>query len=311
MGEGGVAEPSASASASSPCALRRRRAHTDIGLRVDLGLLVTTPCCANITALNLTLNPILRIPATATPGATRRARRLSRPGPARARPRTARDVAGLLVAERNIAGIVGVERERNAAHLGLHRIDRVRLGLDRDMALTDTHPPIKAFERIEAADGLVACCIDRKPARGVGTRRGERNGVPFRRLAGLVRRPTLRPARSLPRCPVHRFPPPAGEGRVGTCPGSVRVGPPPCPSPTRGRQGRQRRVEQCCRFYSCHPPRHWPDSSASSRRRGGSRLGHSSPPDAIVVLRASGRRTGSPSSGPSSATCSSSSTNRR
>ncbi len=43
-------------------------------------------------------------------------------------------VAGLLVGERDIAGIVRRERQRDAADLGLHRIDRVRLGLDGEMA---------------------------------------------------------------------------------------------------------------------------------------------------------------------------------
>jgi hypothetical protein len=83
-------------------------------------------------------------------------------------------IAGLLVAERNIAGIVGRERERNAAHLGLQRIDRVRLGLDRDMALI-MHPRDEGVERVEAADGLILVAIDRKLARGLGTRSGERD----------------------------------------------------------------------------------------------------------------------------------------
>ena len=83
-------------------------------------------------------------------------------------------IAVLPVAERDIAGIVGGERERNAADLGLHRIDRVRLGLDRDMALI-MHPRDQGIECVEAADGLVFVAIDRKLARGLGARSGERS----------------------------------------------------------------------------------------------------------------------------------------
>ena len=128
----------------------------------------------NITALNLMLKPIL------TSGRfqrrAQRGERVGRPDLVRREPRREQPgaIAGLLVAERDIAGIVGCERERNAAHLGLHRIDRVRLGLDRDMALI-MHPRNPGVKRVEAADGLVRVAIDRKLARGLGTCGGERN----------------------------------------------------------------------------------------------------------------------------------------
>ncbi len=176
------------------------------------------------------LNPILRMPGRFQHRA-QRGERVGRPDLVRREPGREQPgaIAGLLVAERNIAGIVGRERERNAAHLGLHRIDRVRLGLDRDMALI-MHPRDQGVERVEAADGLVLVAIDRKLARGLGTRRGERNRSAFE-ACGLVLLARCAPSP----CPVHSLPRLRGRVGWGMCPRDrLRVGPPSLTLPHKG-----------------------------------------------------------------------------
>src|SRR5258705_455156 len=81
-------------------------------------------------------------------------------------------IARLLVAERDIAGVVGPERQRNPAHLGLHRIDRCRLGVDGDMAGI-VNPSDPRVEIGEGSDGLVLVAIDRRFARRLRARSGE------------------------------------------------------------------------------------------------------------------------------------------
>ena len=57
-------------------------------------------------------------------------------------------VAGLLVGERDVAGVVGRQRQRDAADLRLHRIDRVGLGVDREMAgIVGARDPGLEFDR--------------------------------------------------------------------------------------------------------------------------------------------------------------------
>ena len=92
----------------------------------------------------------------------------------KARGEQAGAIAGLLVAERDIAGVVGRKRQRNAADLGLHRVDRRCLGLDGEMAdiVNAGDPPLQLFE---AAHGLVFAAIDPGLARRVGARGGERD----------------------------------------------------------------------------------------------------------------------------------------
>ena len=61
----------------------------------------------------------------------------------------------LAVAERHVAGLARRDREREAAQLGLHRIERRRLGVDRDHAgLARARDP--GVEPVERAHGLVA-----------------------------------------------------------------------------------------------------------------------------------------------------------
>ena len=103
--------------------------------------------------------------------------------------------AGLLVAERNVAGIVRRQRQRNARDLRLHRIDRIRLGLDGEMA-DIVHPRDPGLERIEAADGLVFLAIDRNFARGFGARGGKRDRGALE--AGGFVLPVTAPARCAP-----------------------------------------------------------------------------------------------------------------
>jgi hypothetical protein len=86
----------------------------------------------------------------------------------------ARAIAGLFVAERDIAGVVLRKRHRDAADFGLHRIDRRRLGLDGDMTGI-VNARDKGVELVEAADGLILAAIDPGLARRLGARGGERD----------------------------------------------------------------------------------------------------------------------------------------
>src|SRR6516165_10122400 len=83
--------------------------------------------------------------------------------------------ACLLVRDRDIAGLAWTERQRNAANVGLHRVFRARLGLDRKVSHT-VHAREKAVELIESRDGLIPAPIDRKLLRRLLARCGQRNG---------------------------------------------------------------------------------------------------------------------------------------
>src|ERR1700730_17849572 len=154
------------ASWSSPCELRPASSAYDISC-ASSWLRSTMPCCANITALNLMLKPILRILADSNSGrsASSASSVLIWSGA----------IARLFVAERDIAGVVGRERERNAADLGPHRIDRIGLGLDREM--TGLARACDAGrELFEIADGVILAAIDRRFTRSFRAGGGERNG---------------------------------------------------------------------------------------------------------------------------------------
>ncbi len=80
--------------------------------------------------------------------------------------------AGLLVAEWNVAGVVGRKRQRNAAHFRLHWIDGIGFGFEREM--TDiVHPGGPGSKLVEIADRLVFAAIDLCLARGFGTSHGK------------------------------------------------------------------------------------------------------------------------------------------
>ena len=133
------------------------------------------PCCANITALNLMLKPILRMPADSSTGRSAASASAaliwSGASPGIEQPGAA---AGLLVAERDVAGIVGPERQRDAADFGLHRVDLVGLGLDRDMAgIVDPRDP--GVQLIEAAMVWYLLRSTGSFARGFGACGGERH----------------------------------------------------------------------------------------------------------------------------------------
>jgi hypothetical protein len=84
--------------------------------------------------------------------------------------------AGLLVAERNVAGIARRQRQRHARHLSLHRIDRIRHRLDREVP-DIMHPYEPRLELIEAADGLVFLAVERNLPDCLRPRGGERDRV--------------------------------------------------------------------------------------------------------------------------------------
>src|SRR6185437_10790490 len=78
-------------------------------------------------------------------------------------------VAGLLVVERNVAGLVGSERQRNAADVCLHRVLGTRFGLEGKLAgLTRACSP--CLQVRQRAKGLVFVAIDRRAARFFGAR---------------------------------------------------------------------------------------------------------------------------------------------
>ena len=95
--------------------------------------------------------------------------------------------AGLLVAERDIAGIVRRQRQRDTGHFGLHRIDRIGHRLDREMP-DIMRPGEPRLKLIEAADGFVLLAIERNFAdrflAGGGKR--DRRALEARRLARLI-----------------------------------------------------------------------------------------------------------------------------
>ena len=84
----------------------------------------------------------------------------------------ARAVAGQLVAERDVAGVVGGKRQRDAADFRLHRVVGVRLGLDGEVA-DIVHPRQPGLELRQGTDRLVLAAIDPRLARFFGARRGE------------------------------------------------------------------------------------------------------------------------------------------
>ena len=205
------------------------------------------------------LKPIFRMPADSSSGRSASiasaALIWSGARPAANRPAPSPDC---LVGERDIAGVVRRERQRDAAHLGLHRIDRIRLGLDGEMAGI-VHPRDPGVELGERADGEVLAAVDRRLARGFGARGGERLGREDDvRLVRFAAGP----------CPTAR--------RAGSCRLRERTGR-RRPDVRTGRR-RRRAVEaamnppicrsrRCC---SCRPPRHPTDRSANIPRRGGS-----------------------------------------
>src|SRR5207302_9602856 len=70
----------------------------------------------------------------------------------------ARAIAGLLVAERDVAGVIGPKPQRDAAHLRLHRVDRSGLGVDGEMTeIAYARDP--SLELFKTADGLVLAAI--------------------------------------------------------------------------------------------------------------------------------------------------------
>ena len=73
-------------------------------------------------------------------------------------------VAGLFVAERNVAGLVGLERKRDAADLGLHRVFRACLDFKRKLArIARASDP--GLQLGDVANGPVFLAIDRHVAR--------------------------------------------------------------------------------------------------------------------------------------------------
>src|SRR5258708_24616382 len=93
-------------------------------------------------------------------------------------------MTGLLVAERDVAGVIRCQRQRNAAHLGLHRIDRIGLRLDGEITdIAGASDP--GVELLELADGLVLAAIDRRFSRsfGAGGRKRARGAFEAPRFA--------------------------------------------------------------------------------------------------------------------------------
>ena len=133
------------------------------------------PCCASITALNLMLKPILRIPADLQQR-LQRGQRIARLDLVRreACVEQARAVAGLAVRERHVAGVIRRQRQRDAADIGLHRIAGVRLGVDREATgVPGARDP--GVEFCGVADGLVLRAIDRQFFRGFLACRSKRD----------------------------------------------------------------------------------------------------------------------------------------
>ena len=93
--------------------------------------------------------------------------------------------AGLLVAERDITGIVRRQRQRDPRYLGLHRVDRVGHRLDGEMA-DIVHPTEPCLECIQAADGLVFTAIERELSYRFRARNGERYRRAFEALGLAV-----------------------------------------------------------------------------------------------------------------------------
>ncbi len=82
--------------------------------------------------------------------------------------------AGLLVGERDIAGVVRRQRQRDAAEVGLHRIVDAGHGLEHEVAgIMGARNP--CLELVEAADRLVLAAIDRELSRGFRARLRQRN----------------------------------------------------------------------------------------------------------------------------------------
>jgi len=129
--------------------------------------------------------PVVVMEPNAIPGFTHRklARFVTRallsfPETARWFPADITEVTGLPVREGDVTGVIGRERQCNAAELRLHRVDRIGLGLNSEMAdIVDAREP--GIELIEAADGLVLGAIDRD---GLGR---------FRTRGGACRRRAL------------------------------------------------------------------------------------------------------------------------
>ncbi len=124
--------------------------------------------------------------------------------------------------ERHVTGLVGRERQREAAKLRLHRIETIGLGVDGDEALV-----ARAFdpgiEPIEAAHGFIFRAIEFLAARGAEPRRRQR-----------LRRQRAGAASALP----FRARSAGGAGRVragcgaalGRLPGSAASAAPPSPA---------------------------------------------------------------------------------
>src|SRR6185437_1989189 len=122
-------------------------------------------------------------------------------------------VGGALVRERDVRRIVRRQRQRDAADVGLHRIDRARLDVDHELAgVARAENP--GVQRIERAYALIRPAIDRQPSRRLFTRICERD----RRApeAGGLVGPVARLARCAPSGPASLFPFPAcGGGSAG------------------------------------------------------------------------------------------------
>src|ERR1700691_3687064 len=73
------------------------------------------------------------------------------------------------MAERNVAGIVGCERKRDAADLGLHRVFRACLGLKCELARV-ARASDPALQIGDVANGPVFFAVDRRVARFLGAR---------------------------------------------------------------------------------------------------------------------------------------------
>src|SRR5258708_8532188 len=87
-------------------------------------------------------------------------------------------MTGLLVAERDVAGVIRCQRQRNAAPLGRHRIDRIGLRLDGEITdIAGASDP--GVELLELADGLVLAAIDRRFSRSFGAGGGKRDRGAF------------------------------------------------------------------------------------------------------------------------------------
>src|SRR5262249_29121120 len=105
-------------------------------------------------------------------------------------------VAAFAMAERNVASLVGGEREREAAQRRLHRIEARGLRIERE------HPELARArdpggEPVEAAHDLVAGAIDLAVARGgeAGGRERLRRERLLRRRGASRSRPAVRSAR--------------------------------------------------------------------------------------------------------------------